>query len=55
MQPPYGCSEKYGIDYAQGYHIGRAMPQPLEFQVDGEPPQEMDARRGKVENVAALP
>ena len=31
--------EKYGIDYAQGYHIGRAMPQPLEFQVDGETPR----------------
>ena len=47
--------EKYGIDYAQGYHIGRAMPQPLEFQVDGETPQELHARRGADEKVAALP
>jgi len=47
--------EKYGIDYAQGYYVGRAMPQPLEFQVDGETPQELDARRGADENVAALP
>jgi EAL domain-containing protein (putative c-di-GMP-specific phosphodiesterase class I) len=27
---------KYGIDYAQGYYIGRAMPQPLEAVFDVE-------------------